>query len=54
MQKKKEPGGESICSNVQCSLSDPIWDYFWTGINRSFDYEPGFAQKNVTNTTKCS
>lgn len=33
------------------SLSDPAcdWNYLWTGRNRSFDYEPDFALKNMIN-----
>lgn len=42
-----------MCSVPPHRLSDPIfnWNYLWTGINRSFDYEPSWHKKE-TNTTE--
>lgn len=42
-----------MCSVPTHRLTDPIsdWNYLWTGINRLFDYEPGWHKK-VTNMTK--
>lgn len=49
-EEREKKGGRTFAevrSVPPHRLSNPIsdWNYLWTGINRSFDYEPGFAQK---------
>lgn len=57
--REREKGSQAertfakMCSVPTHRLTDPIsdWNYLWTGINRLFDYEPGWHKK-VTNMTK--
>lgn len=58
--RKERKGSQAVrifaemCSVPPHRLPDPIsnWNYLWTAINRSFDYEPGFAQKGGKYMTK--